>query len=75
MEKFKKMENRTLPADLDYDRIPSLSTESREKLKQVRPRSLGQAARIAGVRHSDITILMIYLEKLSRQRDIVSRET
>ncbi len=73
--KFKKMEHRTLPPELDYDRIPSLSTESREKLKQVRPRSLGQAARIAGVRHSDITILMIYLEKLSRQREGVSRET
>ncbi|NOX37891.1 MAG: tRNA uridine-5-carboxymethylaminomethyl(34) synthesis enzyme MnmG [Calditrichaeota bacterium] len=75
VEKFRRMENRVLPEDLDYDRVPSLSAESREKLKQIRPRSLGQASRISGVRHSDIAVLMVYLEKYHRDRDYVSRET
>ncbi len=75
VEKFKKMEHREIPEDFDYLAIPSLSAESREKLMQVRPRSLGQASRISGVRHSDITILMIYLDKYERTRRDVSRET
>ncbi len=75
VEKFRRMEDRALPEDLDYDRVPSLSAESREKLKQVRPRSLGQASRISGVRHSDIAVLMVYLEKYHRDRNYVSRET
>jgi tRNA uridine 5-carboxymethylaminomethyl modification enzyme len=75
VEKFKKMEHREIPEDFDYLAIPSLSAESREKLMQVRPRSLGQASRISGVRHSDITILMIYLDKYERTSRDVSRET
>jgi tRNA uridine 5-carboxymethylaminomethyl modification enzyme len=73
--KFKQIENQQIPEDFDYAAIPSLSTESREKLLQVRPASLGQAARISGVRHSDITVLMIYLEKFQRNKKKVSRET
>jgi tRNA uridine 5-carboxymethylaminomethyl modification enzyme len=73
--KFKKIEERQIPADFDYLAVPSLSTESREKLVQVRPISLGQASRISGVRHSDIMVLMIYLEKFARQMATVSRET
>lgn len=75
VEKFKKMENKEIPPDFDYFSVPSLSAESREKLSQIRPTSLGQAMRISGVRHSDITILMIYLEKHFRNRANVSRET
>ncbi len=75
VEKFKKIENRIIPAEIDYRSIPSLSNESREKLAQIRPASLGQATRIAGVRHSDITILMIYLEKYYGNRKTVPRET
>ena len=75
VEKFKKVEHQEIPPDFDYTAIPSLSAESREKLMQVRPRSLGQASRISGVRHSDITILMIYLEKYHRSPSNVSRET
>jgi len=75
VEKFKRMENREIPPDFDYYSIPSLSAESREKLAQIRPASLGQAMRISGVRHSDITILMIYLDKHYRKRIDVSRET
>jgi len=73
VEKFKKMENRKIPEDFDYASIPSLSNESREKLTQIRPSSLGQAARISGVRHSDISVLMIYLERMVKTN--VSCET
>jgi tRNA uridine 5-carboxymethylaminomethyl modification enzyme len=69
------MEHTVIPEWLDYRSIKAMSAESREKLAQVRPRSLGQAARISGVRHSDITILMIYLEKGARASGSVSRET
>jgi len=78
VEKFKMAEDKVIPPDIDYDHIPSISTESREKLKQIRPRSLGQVLRISGVRQGDVAVLMIYLEKKHRQRKtakIVSRET
>lgn len=75
VDKFKRMENTMIPEWIDYDAIPSLSTESRGMLKKVRPRSLGQAARISGVRNSDITILMVYIEKGRYRQRTVSRET
>lgn len=75
VEKFKKLENQPIPKDLNYLEISSLSNEAREKLNKIRPNSLGQASRIAGVRHGDITILMIYLDKYFRNRERVSRET
>jgi tRNA uridine 5-carboxymethylaminomethyl modification enzyme len=75
VEKFKKMESKPIPPELDYQAIHSLSNEAREKLSKIRPTSLGQASRIAGVRHGDITILLIFLEKHLRQRGAVSRET
>lgn len=75
VDKFKRMENTAIPEWIDYDAIPSLSAESRGMLKKVRPRSLGQAARISGVRNSDLTILMIYIEKGRYRQTAVSRET
>ena len=66
VEKLKRMEDRFIPDNFDYTSIPSLSAESREKLIKIKPKSLGQATRIPGVRHGDLTILMIYLEKYSR---------
>jgi tRNA uridine 5-carboxymethylaminomethyl modification enzyme len=75
VDKFKRIEERPIPPHFDYEKVPSLSSESREKLTQVRPASLGQASRISGVRHSDITVLMIYLEKWQREKTHVSRET
>ncbi len=73
--KFRRMEHWPIPADFDYDAVPSLSMESREKLKKVRPASLGQASRISGVRQADVAVLMVFLERFRRQRSDVSRET
>ena len=61
IEKMHKMENVRIPADFDYGAIPSLSSESRNKLEKVRPLTLGQAERISGIRNSDIMLLMVYL--------------
>mgnify|MGYP006294148471 CR=1 FL=1 len=58
----RQMEDRPIPADLDYDRVPHLRSEAREKLARVRPRSLGQASRIAGIGPADQAVLMIHLE-------------
>ena len=61
VEKMHKMEKYRIPADFDYGAIPALSSESRQKLEQVRPLTLGQASRISGIRNSDIMLLMVYL--------------
>lgn len=77
VERFKKMEHQIIPDDIDYDDISSISNESREKLKQICPRSLGQVLRISGVRQGDVAVLMVYLEKKHRRKldKSVSRET
>lgn len=61
VEQFRKLEARTLPQDIDYDAVPSLRLEARQKLKDIRPLNFGQAGRISGVSPADITALMIYL--------------
>ncbi|WP_368653495.1 tRNA uridine-5-carboxymethylaminomethyl(34) synthesis enzyme MnmG [Ornithinibacillus sp. 4-3] len=58
-----KLEDKKIPADIDYDAIKGLSIESRERLKKVRPLSVGQASRTAGVTPSDVSILIIYIEQ------------
>ena len=58
-----KMENAHIPLNFDYGKVVALSSESRAKLEQVRPLTLGQAARISGIRNSDIMLLMVYLKK------------
>ena len=63
ISKLEKYEDRTIPPDLDYKIVPSLSAEGREKLSRVKPRNIGQASRISGVTPSDISILMVYLNK------------
>ena len=52
-----------IPSDLDYDEIPSLAIEAREKLKKVLPLTIGQASRISGVNPADISILLVFLEQ------------
>jgi len=61
--KFKKMEDKLIPNHFDFDKIGSLSKESREKLKRIKPRSIGQASRIAGVSPADISVLLVSLKK------------
>ena len=63
IEDFRKMEEKTLPDDIDYSNINGLRLEARQKLGRIRPRNLGQASRISGVSPADIAALMIYLEK------------
>ena len=63
VEDFRREEERRLPADLDYETIAGLRLEARQKLNEIRPFSIGQAARISGVSPSDIAVLLIYLEQ------------
>ena len=69
VEQFRKLENRLLPPDIDYESIDSLRLEARQKLQKVRPRSFGQASRISGVNPADITALMIVVDMMEKQHD------
>ncbi len=60
-QKMRNLEDITIPENFDFDKIPSLSFEGREKLKKIRPRNIGQASRISGVSVSDIQILLVYM--------------
>jgi tRNA uridine 5-carboxymethylaminomethyl modification enzyme len=61
IDKAKRLEDKALPADLDYETIAGLRLEAREKLNRVRPLNLGQAGRISGVNPADISVLMVWL--------------
>ena len=61
VEQFKKLENKKIPENIDYDQIHSLRLEAKQKLNQIRPASIGQASRISGVSPADISVLLVYL--------------
>ncbi|SDK23004.1 tRNA uridine-5-carboxymethylaminomethyl(34) synthesis enzyme MnmG [Sediminibacillus albus] len=63
VERMKKMDNKKIPENIDYDAISGIATEAREKLKQVQPLSVGQASRISGVNPADVSILLVYIEQ------------
>lgn len=63
VEQYKKLENKKIPEDIDYDDVYSLRKEAVQKLKELRPASVGQASRISGVSPADISVLLIYLGK------------
>ena len=67
IEKFKRLENKKMPADINYDQIDGLRIEARQKLNDFRPLSVGQASRISGVSPADINVLLIYMEKMRRK--------
>ncbi len=66
IERFRKLEDKLLPADIEYGEIEGLRIEAAQKLAQIRPESVGQASRISGVSPADINVLLIYLEKKKR---------
>jgi len=66
VEEFRRMEDKPLPPDIDYDEIAGLRLEAREKLKRIRPANFGQAGRISGVSPADVSVLMIYVESLHK---------
>ena len=68
VNQFKKMENKLLPADIDYNEIKNLRIEAKQKLNAIRPASIGQASRITGVSPADITVLLIYLEQMKHSK-------
>ena len=63
VEQFHKLEKKKIPANIDYDKVGSLRLEAIQKLKEIKPESIGQASRISGVSPSDISVLLVYLEQ------------
>lgn len=64
VEHYKKLETKKIPEDFDYDEVPSLRIEARQKLKLYKPLSIGQASRISGVSPADISVLLVYMEQM-----------
>jgi len=66
VEKFERLEKKKIPQDIDYDEIKGMAVEARQKLKEIKPLSVGQAARVSGVNPADISVLLVYLEQQRR---------
>ena len=62
-EKIADLDNKKIPENIDYDKVNNLASEARQKLKQIRPTSIGQALRISGVNPSDVSILSVYMKR------------
>lgn len=69
VERAQKLEEKLIPEGIDYEEVPSLPGEARQKLAEVKPRSIGQASRISGVSPADISILIVYIEQMRRKED------
>ena len=69
VEKFKKLEKKFLPEEIDYSKIKGLRLEARQKLNKIKPNSVGQASRISGVSPADISVLLIYLEQIKENKE------
>mgnify|MGYP004649197575 FL=1 len=69
VEKFKKLENKLLPDNINYLNLQGISLEARQKLDKFRPNSVGQASRISGISPADISVLLIYLEQLKSKKE------
>ena len=63
IEKFRALEDKRIPFDFDYESVPSLRNEARQKFTKIRPSTLGQASRISGVSPADVSILMVWLKR------------
>ena len=73
-ERFKKLESKKIPEDIDYDAIMGIRAETRQKLQKFRPNSVGQASRISGISPADISVLLIYLESRNKSRHNSAQE-
>ena len=69
VEKFKKLEEKILPENVDYEKIKGISLEGRQKLNKFKPHSIGQASRISGVSPADVSVLLIYLQQLKEEKN------
>ena len=69
VKQFAKLEKLKLPKDIDYEQVPSLRIEARQKLDCIRPESIGQASRISGVSPSDVAVLLVYMEQLHQRKE------
>ena len=69
VEKFKKLEEKILPEDINYEQIKGISLEGRQKLNKFKPHSIGQASRISGVSPADVSVLLIFLQQLKQRED------
>ena len=67
VEKFKKLESKILPENIDYEQIKGISLEARQKLNKAKPHSIGQASRISGVSPADISVLLVYLQQINQK--------
>ena len=70
VEQYKKLENKKIDEEIDYNDVKSLRNEARQKLNSVRPSSIGQASRISGVSPADISVLLIYLEQYNHEKHL-----
>ena len=68
VEKFKKMEKKLIPDDINYDEVKGICLEARQKLNKHRPHSIGQASRISGVSPADISVLLVYLQTIKAKK-------
>ena len=68
VEKFKKLEKKVLPEDIDYENLKGICLEARQKLNKYKPHSIGQATRISGVSPADISVLIVYLQQINKER-------
>ena len=75
VEKFRKLEQKILPNNIDYDKIKGLRLEARQKLNKIKPNSVGQASRISGVSPADISVLLIYLEQIKKCNEQVENNS
>ncbi len=75
VEQFKKIEKKKIPVGIDYDDVKNLRLEARQKLKKLKPVSVGQASRISGVSPSDISVLLVYLESYQGKESVKKRNS
>ncbi|HCX63997.1 MAG TPA: tRNA uridine-5-carboxymethylaminomethyl(34) synthesis enzyme MnmG, partial [Eubacteriaceae bacterium] len=68
VQQFKKLENKTIPENIDFHQIHGLRLEARQKLSEIKPASIGHASRISGVSPADISVLLVYLENFNKDR-------